>query len=127
MASPAPVPVAVQQPLALDTPAVAPPPDAAPAPVTAALRPAPVYVPNPIAANKAPAAKQTKSGPNVGLIAGAAVAAVTVIAAGVGVLMSGKQSTPEPAKKASSRPAAAARPAAKAGSAKAPSRCACNT
>jgi hypothetical protein len=123
MASPAAAPAAVQQPLAHDTPAVAPAPDAAPAPVAVAPRPAPVYVLTPVAAKKAPAAKQTKSGPNVGLIAGAAVAAVTVIAAGVGVMMSGKKSAPEPAKKASSRPAAAARPAAKAGSAKAPARC----
>lgn len=122
MASSTPAPAALQQPLAHDTPAVAPAPDAALTPVEVAPRPAPIYKPTPVAAKKAPAAKQAKSGPNVGLIAGAAVAAVTVIAAGVGVMMSGKKAAPEPAKKASSRPAAAARPAAKAGSAKAPTR-----
>lgn len=122
MASSTPAPAALQQPLAHDTPAVAPAPDAALTPVEVAPRPAPIYKPTPVAAKKAPAAKQAKSGPNVGLIAGAAVAAVTVIAAGVGVMMSGKKAAPEPAKKASSRPAAAARPAARAGSAKAPTR-----
>ncbi|WIA17452.1 hypothetical protein OEZ85_014298 [Tetradesmus obliquus] len=122
MASSTPAPAALQQPLAHDTPAVAPAPDAALTPVAVAPRPAPVYKPTPVAAKKAPAAKQAKSGPNVGLIAGAAVAAITVIAAGVGVMMSGKKAAPEPAKKAPSRTAAAARPAAKAGSAKAPTR-----
>lgn len=56
-----------------------------------------------------------KSGPSVGLIAGAAVAAFTVLAAGVSILVSSKKPATKPIKKQSTRPAAPARPAKPAG------------
>lgn len=119
----------MSQVAAVPVPAIAQPPvqahdtHEAPVPEPAAEPVVPAYVPPRPAAVPMKAAA-AKTGPNVGVIAGAAVAAVTVIAAGVGIMLSGKKSSAAPAKKPAASRAAASRPAAKASAAKPSARCA---
>lgn len=71
----------------------------------APIVPEPVYVAPAPVRMAAPAAKE-KGGMSVGVIAGAAVAAVTLIAAGVSIVKSGGKKGAKPAAKQATRPAA---------------------
>lgn len=78
--------------------------------------PEPVDIaPAPVKRAAAPAPAKEKSGMSVGVIAGAAVAAVTLLAAGISIVKSGGKGENAP-QKAAGRPATASKAASKPGS-----------
>ena len=89
---------------------------AAEALVAPAVVPEPVYI-APAPVRKPVTAAKEKGGMSVGVIAGAAVAAVTLIAAGVGIMKSGGKKGEKSAQKpAATRPAASSKSASRSSS-----------